>query len=67
MNCSEVKVNIIAYVIYGDRTMEHEMDGACSVHVEGGQCTLAFGRKTEKRQLARHKRRWVDNIKVDLQ
>jgi len=67
MNCNEVKTHIIAYVIYWDRTREHEMDGTRSVYVEGGQYIQAFGKKNEKKQLARHKRRCVDNIKEDLQ
>jgi len=66
MNCNEVEKTIVVYVIYGDRRIEHEMDGTCSENVEGGQCIQELGRKNEKRQLARHKRRWVDNIKVDL-
>jgi hypothetical protein len=57
MNCNEVKKTTVAYVIYKDRTIEHEMDRTRSAYVEGGQYTQRVGKKNKERQLARHKRR----------
>jgi hypothetical protein len=44
------------------------MDKACSTHVGEEECIWDFGGKgqREKRPLGRSRRRWKDNIKIDL-
>ena len=44
------------------------MGGACGAYGGGERCALGSSGKPEgKRTLRRPRRRWVDNIKVDLQ
>ena len=44
------------------------MDGACSAYGGEERCIQDFGGKTEgKRPLGRPRRRWEDNIRMDLQ
>jgi len=44
------------------------MGGACSAHGGEERCTQGFGAKPEvKRRLERSRRRWVVNVKMDLQ
>jgi hypothetical protein len=44
------------------------MGGACSAYGEGKDVYRVLVRKTEgRRPLRRHRRRWEDNIKTDLQ
>jgi len=39
----------------------------CAGHGRNQQCVQNFGRKTTgKGRLYKHRRRWLDNIKVDL-
>jgi hypothetical protein len=42
--------------------------GTCGTHVEGERSfyRVLVGRPESKRPLARHRRRWEDNIKMDL-
>jgi hypothetical protein len=41
--------------------------GTCSTHGEGrGVCRVLVGRPEGKRPLGRPRRRWEDNIKMDL-
>jgi hypothetical protein len=45
-----------------------EMGGACSAYGGEERLIQGFGGKTEgKRPLGRHRPRWEDNIKMDLQ
>ena len=44
------------------------MGGACSAYGGGERCLQGFGGKPEgKKPLERPRRRWEDNIKMDLQ
>ena len=44
------------------------MGGACGAYGGAERCAQGFGRKPEgKRPLGRPRRRWEDNIKMDLQ
>jgi hypothetical protein len=41
--------------------------GTCGTHGGGERCLQGFGWRPEgKRPLRRHRRRWGDNIKIDL-
>jgi hypothetical protein len=42
------------------------MGGACGAHGGGEGCIQQVGRPEGKRPLGRRKRRWEDNIKMDL-
>jgi hypothetical protein len=43
------------------------MGSACSTNVERrNACRILVGKPEERRPLGRPKRRWVDNIKMDL-
>ena len=45
-----------------------EMGGACSAYgVRRGVCRVLVGKPEGKRPLGRPRRRWEDNIKIDLQ
>jgi hypothetical protein len=47
--------------------MEHEMDRACSTNGEKrNACRILVGKPEGKRPLGRQRRRWVENIKIDL-
>jgi hypothetical protein len=46
---------------------ENEMSGACSTNGEKwNACRLMVGKQEGKRTLGRLRRRWVDNIRIDL-
>jgi hypothetical protein len=50
-----------------DEVKEDEMGRACSTTVGEGECIyILVGKPEGKRQLGRPRRRWVDNIKIDL-
>ena len=52
----------------GDKTEKNEMDGACSVYGERrGLYRVLVGKLEGKRPLGRPRRRWENNIKMDLQ
>jgi hypothetical protein len=52
----------------GDKIEKNEMGGACSSDGESTACTgFWWGNLRVKRPLCRPRRRWVDNIKMDLQ
>jgi hypothetical protein len=42
------------------------MDRTCSTHETMNACSISVGKPEGKRQLGRPRRRWVDNIKMDL-
>jgi hypothetical protein len=44
------------------------MGGACGAHGEGEGCiqNILVGRPEGRRPLGRHRRRWEDNIKMDI-
>ena len=45
-----------------------QMGGTCSKYGERRRiCSVLFGKREGKRPLGRPRRRWEDNIKVDLQ
>ena len=47
---------------------KNEMGGACGTYGRGEKCAQGFGGKLEgKRPLGRPRRRWEDNIKMDLE
>jgi hypothetical protein len=47
--------------------MKNEVGGTCGMHVGGERCLQSFGWGPEKkRPLGRPRRRWKDNIKMDL-
>jgi hypothetical protein len=45
----------------------NEMDRACSADGERGMYRVLVGKSEGKRPLVRTRRRWEDNIKMDLQ
>ena len=49
----------------GDKIENNEVGGACSTY--GGRERCAQGKPDGKRPLRRPRRRWEDNIKMDLQ
>jgi hypothetical protein len=50
-----------------DQAKKDEMGGACSTNVEKRNAYRIFvGKPEEERPLGRPRRRWVDNIKIDL-
>ena len=52
----------------GDKIQQNEMGGACSVYGGEDRCIQGLVGKPEgKRPLERHKCRWEDNIKMDIQ
>jgi len=52
----------------GDKIDKYEMGGACSAYGERrGVYRLLMGKPEDKRPLGRHRRKWEDNIKMDLQ
>jgi len=55
-------------ILLGDKTEKNEMDGACSVYGERrGLYRVLVGKLEGKRPLGRPRRRWENNIKMDLQ
>jgi hypothetical protein len=55
-------------ISFGDKIKKNEMGGTCSAYGGGERYIQGFGGKPEgKRQLGRPRRRWEDNIKIDLQ
>jgi hypothetical protein len=51
-----------------DKIEKNEMGGACSTYGGRVRCVQVLVRKTEgKRPLGRPRRRWEDNIRMDLQ
>jgi hypothetical protein len=48
-----------------DQVKEDEVDGAYSTHGDEEACMYYFWRESQ-RPLGRPRRRWVDNIKMDL-
>jgi hypothetical protein len=52
----------------GDKIEKNEMGGACSADGEGiDTYSVLVGKPEGKRPLGRRRRRWEDNIKLDLQ
>jgi len=43
------------------------MDGTCSTYGGGGVYTVFVGKPEGKKPLGKSRRRWEDNIKMDLQ
>ena len=53
-------------ILYGDKIEKSEMGGACGAY-GGGVYRVLVGKPEGKRPLGRPRRRWEDNIKMDLQ
>jgi hypothetical protein len=52
----------------GDQIEKNEMAGACSTYGEGGDIyRVLVGKPEGKRRLERPRRRWEDNMKMNLQ
>jgi hypothetical protein len=52
----------------GDKIENNEMGGECSADgEETGMCRVLVGKSEGKRPLGRPRRRWEDNIRLDLQ
>ena len=52
----------------GGKIKKNEVGGACGAHGEGrGVQRVLVGKPDRKRPLGRPRRRWEDNIKVDIQ
>jgi len=52
----------------GDQIQKNEMGGVGSMYGRRERCIQGFGGKSEgKRPLGRPRRRWEDNMKMDLQ
>ena len=54
----------------GDKTEKNKMGGECSMYVGEERCIQGFfdgGKPEGKRPLGRRRRKWEDNIKMDLQ
>jgi hypothetical protein len=52
----------------GDKINKNEMDGACSTDgEERGVYRVLVGKPEGKRPLGRPRRRWQDNLRMDLQ
>jgi hypothetical protein len=50
-----------------DQIKNNEMGGACGMYGRQERCIQGFGEETQgRRPLRRPRRRWEDNIKVDL-
>jgi hypothetical protein len=55
------------YSSYNDKVKEHEIGRSCSTNGEKRNAYRVLVIRPEgKRQLRRSRRRWVDNIKMDL-
>jgi hypothetical protein len=55
-------------MLFGDQIEKNEMGGACSMYGERrGVYRVLVGKPEEKRPLGRPRRRWDDNIRMDLQ
>ena len=55
-------------VLFGDKMLKNEMGGACSTYGSEERRIQDLVEKPEvKRPLWRHRHRWEDNIKMDLQ
>jgi hypothetical protein len=50
----------------GDQVRKEEMDGACSTYRAGSTFRVLVRKPPGKRPFGRLKRRWGDNINVDL-
>jgi hypothetical protein len=52
----------------GDQIKKNEKGGACGMYGERrGAYSILVGRPEGRRQLVRPRRRWEDNIKIDLE
>jgi hypothetical protein len=54
------------YYILFESVFQYEMDRACSTNGEKNANRILVGNPEGKRPLGRPRRRWMDNIKVDL-
>ena len=55
-------------ILFSDKIEKNEMGGACSAFGGEVRCIQNVGRETSrKKQIRRPRRRWEDNIKMDLQ
>jgi hypothetical protein len=61
MTCTQTKY------YSGNKIEKIEMDGACSTYGGRGAYRILVGRPEGRRPLGRPRRRWEDNIKMDVQ
>jgi hypothetical protein len=54
-------------ILFGYQIEKNETGGTCSKGERRGAYRVLVGRPEGKRTLGRHKYRWEDNIKMDLQ
>ena len=56
-------------ILFGDQVEKNEKGGACSTYRGRGELynRALVGKPEGKRPLGSHRRRWKDNIKMDLQ
>ena len=53
-------------MLFGDKIEKNEVGGACSPYGGNGEYRALVGKLEGKRQLGIPRRRWEDNIKMDL-
>jgi hypothetical protein len=59
--------DLYSHYFSGDKIEKNEMGGECSAYGEKERRVQSFGGESKrKRQLVRPRRRWEDNIKMDL-
>ena len=59
---------LLTKYFFSDHIQKNEMGGACGAYWEGrGVYGVLVGKPEGKRPLGRHRRRLVDNIKMDIQ
>jgi hypothetical protein len=55
-------------IVRGDKIEKNEMGWACSMYGDGRDVySVVVGKPEGKRPLGRPRRRWEDNIRIDLQ
>jgi hypothetical protein len=65
---SSFMILLLTQYCAGDKINKHEMGGACSADgEERGVYRVLVGKAEGKRPMGKPKRRWEDNIKMDLQ
>jgi hypothetical protein len=59
--------NLFAKYTYNNKVEEDEIGGSCSTNGEKrNACRLLVGKPEGKKPLGRPRRRWMDNIRMDL-
>ena len=63
---SHIIVVLLTQYCAGDKIEKNEMGGACGTYGGRGVYKVLVGKPEGKRPLGRPRRRWEDNIKMDL-